>query len=833
MGCINQIGRVGALAVTVALGVAIANSPVALADPSVSPSTGPSSDLTSVSTAPSPSPSTPGTGTASSPGPASTNPSTQLGPSTVPQSGTVQASGGANTTVNGTVVTVSTTPTTATSGTSTTTQPSQSADPSTTVSASEPATMSQSDPTIAPSATDSLTSANGSSPNDVTATNVVVPVVNTELSSSQRQLAAAAVSPASALPTVTVVATPTGSAIASLPELQSQPQSFVAQPQSFVAQPAAVVVQPTPPAVSAPPNIITGLISGLLSVIGFNPQAANGPGAPAQAPTLWALLAWVRREIGQVFFNINPGAAMVTQSLVVSPNLLVNPGAELGDPSLSGLSSVTVPGWMATGTPTVIPYGTLRQFPLGLASPLPPFPAFLGFPVSDAGSPGGNQFFAGGPVASSSLTQTVDLSAAASEIDGGTVPYKLSADLGGYILDPSATLVTVNFLDANQASLGTGQLQPVTLFDRLFVFTGLQPRQSSGTIPVGTRSAQVVLNFMDGDPFPGNLNNAYADNLSFTVGADLPAPPPPARPASSVTQLDHVFLVYLENHGVTDVIGSPNAPYFNSLVATYGYDSNYYALTHPSSPNYYPILGGSDFGLTYNCPSNCFDQRNLVDNLEAARKTWAGYEQNGGGFTDPGQLPFLAFNDIFTNPARVANIVPLTQLSTDLKSAATTPNFVWFSADENNAGEGPIDVPFGLLAFVLSQLTDHQYNVKAADNFLRDNVSTILNSKVWNDPTQKSAIFITFDEDYNNLSLGIGNQGNHVPLVVIPSQGAVNSGVRGGNFVTDDYGNHYSLLRTIEDSLGLPPLTNNDKFAPPLNGFFTPNPAAGSANVLV
>ena len=90
----------------------------------------------------------------------------------------------------------------------------------------------------------------------------------------------------------------------------------------------------------------------------------------------------------------------------------------------------------------------------------------------------------------------------------------------------------------------------------------------------------------------------------------------------------------------------------------------------------------------------------------------------------------------------------------------------------------------------------------------------ILNSPVWQDPTQKSAIFLTFDEDYNNISLGIGNQGNHIVTVVIPSPGAVASGMREGHFIADDYNNHYSLLRTIEDSLGLPPLTNNDTIRP-------------------
>jgi hypothetical protein len=80
------------------------------------------------------------------------------------------------------------------------------------------------------------------------------------------------------------------------------------------------------------------------------------------------------------------------------------------------------------------------------------------------------------------------------------------------------------------------------------------------------------------------------------VGAALPAPPPPAPPVSKVAPLDHVFMVYLENHGVKDVVGSRNADYINGLINQYGYGANYFALTHPSSPNYYPILGGPTSG---------------------------------------------------------------------------------------------------------------------------------------------------------------------------------------------------------------------------------------------
>lgn len=306
-------------------------------------------------------------------------------------------------------------------------------------------------------------------------------------------------------------------------------------------------------------------------------------------------------------------------------------------------------------------------------------------------------------------------------------------------------------------------------------------------------------------------------------------------------------MVYLENKGYNDIVGSPNAPYLNSLINAYGLETNYYALAHPSDPNYYPILGGTDFGTNWNCATNCFDAANLADQIEAAGENWRGYEQSmpfpgdstASGDYDPAELPFFAFSDIYNDPARAAaHLFPLTQMATDLQSPSTTPNFVWFAANENNNGEGPITFPFGALQFALTQITDHQYNVSAADQFLRDNVNTILNSPVWNDPTQKSAIFVTFDEDNNNLSLGFGNEGNHVVTVVIPSPGAVAynavtnpTPMRSGHFTDSDYANHYSLQRTIEESLGLPAtlesmglppyLTDNDEFATPMNGFWT------------
>jgi hypothetical protein len=572
-------------------------------------------------------------------------------------------------------------------------------------------------------------------------------------------------------------------------------------------------------------GVATGLADALGQLVKHAPQKP-----PTPSPAVFTALAdEVRRGLSIAVAPkpaaFTPKTAAVPSkpaSTVMSQNLLTNPGAEVGDPSLTGYSSVTIPGWSVTGTPTVIRYGTLRNLPGLFGFNGPTLPACLSFPRTPVPD-GGNQFFGGGNVATSSLSQTVDLSAIQNEIDTtpGGVAYDLSGFLGGYLLDPSRTTVRVNFLDANNAYLGSADIGPVTVLDR-WLQTGLKKRETSGVIPVGTRSAQVVVTFTDCNPVLGNYNNAYADNISFTVGAALPAPPDPAPPLSNVGALDHVIMVYMENHGVGDIVGSPNAPYINSLINAYGYAQNYYALTHPSDPNYYPILGGSDFGLHYNCAADCFDEPNLADELTGIGKTWAAYQDGGGGYSSPtDRTPFLAFHDIYINQALVnSQIRDISQMDKDFQKPSSVANFVWIAGDEATNMEGPISTIPGIAQWALSQLTTHQYNVKAGDEFIQQQMSTIFNSALWSS-SEKTAVFLTFDEDYNNVSWGIGNEGNHVVMIVIPNKAAVDAGMVGGAFIATDYYNHYSLQRTIEYALGLAPLTNNDKYAQPMNEFWT------------
>lgn len=65
---------------------------------------------------------------------------------------------------------------------------------------------------------------------------------------------------------------------------------------------------------------------------------------------------------------------------------------------------------------------------------------------------------------------------------------------------------------------------------------------------------------------------------------------------SGVQRLDHVFVIMMENHGYSQVLGNPNLPYINELAANANIATNYFAVGHPSSTNYLEVVGGSNFG---------------------------------------------------------------------------------------------------------------------------------------------------------------------------------------------------------------------------------------------
>ena len=92
--------------------------------------------------------------------------------------------------------------------------------------------------------------------------------------------------------------------------------------------------------------------------------------------------------------------------------------------------------------------------------------------------------------------------------------------------------------------------------------------------------------------------------------------------------LDHIFVIMLENHSQSSVIGDVNAPYITNLAHTTAMATNYFGVTHPSMPNYVAAISGSNWFVNDDNPANRFDHTNLVDQLEANRLTWGAYMES-------------------------------------------------------------------------------------------------------------------------------------------------------------------------------------------------------------
>jgi len=64
-----------------------------------------------------------------------------------------------------------------------------------------------------------------------------------------------------------------------------------------------------------------------------------------------------------------------------------------------------------------------------------------------------------------------------------------------------------------------------------------------------------------------------------------------------IPHLDHVFVIMMENHGYSQIVGNPNAPFANQYAKSANSATNYFAIGHPSSTNYLEIVGASNFGV--------------------------------------------------------------------------------------------------------------------------------------------------------------------------------------------------------------------------------------------
>jgi phosphatidylinositol-3-phosphatase len=315
---------------------------------------------------------------------------------------------------------------------------------------------------------------------------------------------------------------------------------------------------------------------------------------------------------------------------------------------------------------------------------------------------------------------------------------------------------------------------------------------------------------------------------------------PAIAAADVLPRYEHIFIIILENHGYDQIIGDPRAPTINRLAATYGSASRFYAEVHPSEGNYVAMIGGDTFGIhdddAWYCakgnpdrycasqnapgpyPDHTITARSLIDQLADRHLSWKGYFESlpAPGSRDvyhpdraspvagvPNDLyaskhnGFINFKSVQDDPELAQKFVGFDQLHADLANGSA-PNYAHIVPNQCNDMHGLVgpDVPDDCRGDEAK---------RRADAVVADLIATIERSPLWADPAN-AAIVLTWDEgggaEVAEGCCGVakGNAANfgggHIPTVVI-----TNHGPRGR--VDDTPYNHYSLLRTTEEALGM------------------------------
>jgi hypothetical protein len=319
---------------------------------------------------------------------------------------------------------------------------------------------------------------------------------------------------------------------------------------------------------------------------------------------------------------------------------------------------------------------------------------------------------------------------------------------------------------------------------------------------------------------------------------------------SAIPHYQHIVEIMMENTSYDTIIGNANAPNINALASKYGLATDYFGVTHPSEPNYVANIGGDFFGIQddnqfYCTPAlattdpNCagttvnhtISAQSIADQLTAAGKTWKGYFQSlpptpstyiktgpsaNGPYTFKYPSNAVALYASKHNPFvnftgtqdAVANMVPDTQLATDLANGAL-PNYSLVVPDQchDMHGTGGCSNTNSLIA--------------AGDAYVANTVNEVMASKQWQEG--RNAIVITWDEDdfsdqgqTGTGCCGFDPGGGHVVTIVITNK--TKSPIVDGTAY-----NHYSLLRSMEDAFGLPCLARAcDSAIRPMTPLFHP-----------
>jgi len=257
---------------------------------------------------------------------------------------------------------------------------------------------------------------------------------------------------------------------------------------------------------------------------------------------------------------------------------------------------------------------------------------------------------------------------------------------------------------------------------------------------------------------------ALALPVAMSSGFAAHGPKGPCGTRSTATYT-HVVVIVMENHSYSSIIGSPDAPYVNRVAEQCGVATNYFAITHPSLPNYIALTAGTTAGISDDGPPADHVLTN-ASIFAQTRSRWRSYEESMPSRCDRTSASLYAVKH---NPASYYRNVRRACSKQDVP----LPSSPSFSAS---------------YTFVTPNLCNdmHDCPVSTGDSWLEAFLPKVLASQQYR--KGHLVLFLTWDE-------GVGAAGSdNVPLIVVGP--TVPEGLRVATRFT-----HYGLLGTSEKLL--------------------------------
>jgi hypothetical protein len=293
---------------------------------------------------------------------------------------------------------------------------------------------------------------------------------------------------------------------------------------------------------------------------------------------------------------------------------------------------------------------------------------------------------------------------------------------------------------------------------------------------------------------PPTSHGPPATAATTTTTAATTTIAPTAMPTTTVTsrggpcsgaaprQYIHVVWILMENRASSQVEGSSSAPYLDGLGTECAVATNYTGISHPSLPNYIALTSGTTAGITDD-ESPSAHPLSIPNIFSLLGSNWRALEESMPSNCDLSSGGEYAVRH---NPAAYY---------TNIRAACASQDVPLRSLPDLSAR----------FTFITPNVCDdmHDCPTQAGDAWLAREVPLILASPQYR--AGNTAVFITFDE--NDAG------GSAVPMyVVAPS-------IRPGTTVGQAF-NHFSLLRTSEELLGLHPLLGQAATAPSMIAAF-------------